>query len=176
MKNNTFKFCPACGSGNIQTKNNGRKWECPDCGFDLYNNVACGVGLIITNEKNEVLFEIRSKEPQKGCLDLPGGFCDPDESAENAALRECLEETQVKPVELKYLCSFPNNYDYRDFTYKTCDLYFEAKLPAGAELTPQEGEVDSFVWKSIQNESDLQDNNLAFESAKRALRFWFSGK
>ena len=176
MKNNTFNFCPDCGSKSIKTINNARKWECPDCGFDLYCNVAAAVGLIITNSNDEVLFEIRAKDPKKGALDLPGGFCDPGESSEETAMRECFEETEVKPVSLKYLCSFPNNYEYRNILYKTCDLYFEAKLPEGCELKPQEGEVVSFTWRKFETQTDIDNAGLAFDSAKKALSFWLKKK
>ncbi|MBP5751778.1 MAG: NUDIX hydrolase, partial [Treponema sp.] len=68
MKNNRFNFCPECGSKKIQTLMNGRKWLCPDCGFDLYNNVASAVGLLILNSRGEILMEKRAKEPRKGFL------------------------------------------------------------------------------------------------------------
>ena len=58
---NDFKICPMCGSNKIENHGN-RKWMCPDCGFDLYNNVATAVGLIIQDKNKNVLFEVRAKE------------------------------------------------------------------------------------------------------------------
>ena len=87
MKNN-FNLCPMCGSKKIECKDN-RKWECPDCNFDLYCNVATAVGVIIKDKYNNVLFEVRGKEPRKGYYAVPGGFVDFDECAEDAAIREC---------------------------------------------------------------------------------------
>ena len=87
MENNRFNLCPECGGRNIATENNGRKWKCPDCGFTLYNNVASAVGLVIINDRGEVLLEKRAKEPRKGYLAFPGCFVDPDESLEEAAAR-----------------------------------------------------------------------------------------
>ena len=124
---NDFNLCPNCGSKNIKNVKN-RKWLCQDCGFDLYNNVASAVGLIICDKENKILLEERAKEPKKGFLAFPGGFVDPDETAEQACIRECMEEIGAKPAELKYLCSFPNTYEYKNITYKTCDLFFEAIL------------------------------------------------
>ena len=172
MKNNTFNFCPDCGSKNIRTEMNGRKWFCPDCGFDLYNNVASAVGVIIINSKGEVLFERRAKDPKKGCLDLPGGFTDPDETAEETVKRECLEETSVEPSDIKYLCSFPNTYEYKGFSYKTCDLYYTAFYSDDVELKPQEGEVVSFEFVKFETEEDIDKADLAFVSARNALKFW----
>ena len=119
MEDNKFNFCPECGSQNIKTLMEGRKWKCNDCTFTLYNNVASAVGLLIRNSKGEFLFEKRAKAPRKGFLAFPGGFTDPGESAEEAALRECKEETGVRPASVKYLCSFANTYAYKNVVYKT---------------------------------------------------------
>lgn len=131
---NEFKICPKCESRNIQYKNN-RKWFCPDCGFDLYNNVAAAVGVIIQDRDGSVIFERRAKEPRKGFLALPGGFVDQDESAENAAVRECLEETGITPDRITYIASFPNTYEYKNITYKTCDMFFAASFEERAAST-----------------------------------------
>lgn len=176
MQNNVFNFCPECGSRNIQTKMNGRKWQCDDCGFDLYNNVASATGVILTNDRGEVLFEKRAKEPRKGFLALPGGFTNPDETAEQAVARECLEETGLKIKDVRYLCSFPNDYEYRSIHYKTCDLFFTAALPEGQELKKQEGEVADFLWKKIETVQDVENAGLAFESSVRTLKFWIESK
>ena len=56
---NDFNFCPACGSKNIKNVKM-RKWLCSDCGFDLYNNVASAVGLVIRSDEGKILFERRA--------------------------------------------------------------------------------------------------------------------
>ncbi len=179
MIGNKFNFCPECGGKNIEYLEN-KKWFCVDCGFDLYNNVASAVGAIISDYENNVLFEIRAKEPRKGFWALPGGFVDQDETAENAVARECLEETGVQPEKVKYLCSFPNDYLYKNVAYKTCDLFFEASVPVGAgnisellkKLHGQDSEVSGFVAKKINTKEDIENLPLAFDSAKKALKFW----
>lgn len=167
---NDFKMCPVCGGKNVI--NGSRKWNCPDCGLELYNNVASAVGLVISDSDGNVLFERRGKEPRKGCLALPGGFVDPDETAEEACLRECLEECGVKPVSLKYICSFPNTYEFKNFTYKTCDLFFEAVLPADAKLVPQEGEVLSFEKHDCSSAEKIDKLDIAFPSTQKTLKLW----
>ena len=57
--------------------------------FQSFLAVAC----FIRNSKGELLLVRRAKEPAKGTLDLPGGFVDMYESAEDAAHREVKEET-----------------------------------------------------------------------------------
>lgn len=172
---NDFNFCPNCGGKNIQNLNM-RKWKCDDCGYTLYNNVAAAVGLVIQNAQGKILFEKRAKDPRKGFLALPGGFIDPDETAEEACFRECREEIGVEPLSVKYIASFPNTYDYKNLRYKTCDIFFEAILPPNAELHAQEVEVLGFEEVSIKSEEDLKDVPLAFESARKTLTLWLNQK
>ncbi len=174
MKND-FIFCPICASKNITNINN-RKWECPDCGFVLYNNSATAVGVIIVNDSGQVLFEVRAKEPRFGLLDMPGGFVEHDESVEQASGRECREELGVDINIIKYLCTFPNTYRYKNFEYKTCDVFFIAKIADGAEFRLQSSEVSGVKWCSVNNHDDLEKLPLAFDSAYRALDFYLKNK
>lgn len=176
MKNNKFNFCPDCGSVKIQTVGEGRKWLCPDCGLELYNNVAAAVGLILENEKGEVLFERRAREPRKGFLALPGGFLEPGERAEDGAVRECMEEIGVEPENVKFLCTFPNTYVFKEMVYKTCDMFFTANLPKGFVLKAQEEEVSAFEWLTLETEEDVQKAPIAFESAVETLKLYIKNK
>lgn len=181
MTDNHFTFCPKCGERTIDSTN-GRRWTCGSCGFDLYSNVAAAVGIIISDRSDTILFEIRAKNPRKGFLALPGGFCDADETAESAAIRECEEETGLKPQAVSYLCSFPNSYEYKNIAYKTCDLFFTAELPENAgtieelikKLHGQKTEVTGFKAYKITCTKDIENIPLAFDSAKKALTAWLS--
>lgn len=174
MKND-FKFCPLCANQNISNINN-RKWECPDCGFVLYNNSATAVGVIIINNLGQVLLEVRAKEPKLGMLDLPGGFVEHDESTEQACLRECREELGVGINVLKYLCTFPNTYEYKNIQYKTCDIFFVAKIKDDEKFNLQIDEVSDVKWCSLENQHDLVNLSLAFDSAYHALNFYLKNK
>ena len=172
---NDFNLCPVCGSKNIKSPG-GRKWLRGECGFDLYNNTAAAVGLLIFDKDKRLLLEKRAKEPRKGFLALPGGFVDFDESAEEACLRECREEIGAEPEAIKYICSFPNTYEYKNITYKTCDLFFEAVLPERAELEIQKGEVTELVRVKFETEEDIKNLPLAFESARKTLLYWYKNR
>lgn len=173
MKND-FNFCPNCGSKNIQCIEN-RKWICPDCGFDLYCNVASAVGAVITDSNNNVLFEVRAKEPRKGYVAFPGGFVDFNETAEQAIVRECKEEIGADINDIKFICTNPNTYVYKNIEYKTCDIFFTAKLPNNdlnmeqliKNLKKQEKEVSDFVYYKVENIEDLEKIPFAFDSAKK---------
>ena len=174
---NDFKLCPMCGSKNIENHGN-RKWVCPDCAFDLYNNVASAVGVVIRDRYNNVLFEIRAKQPRKGYLALPGGFVDFEESAEEAVVRECREEIGVVVEGVKFLCTAPNTYEYKNIEYKTCDIFFTAELAPQFEtiddfiksLKAEESEVQGFVSYKVESLEDIEKIPLAFESARYTLK------
>ncbi len=170
MKND-FKFCPMCAGKNITNINN-RKWECSDCGFVLYNNSAAAVGLIIVNSFGQILMEIRTKEPKKGLLDLPGGFVEHDETTEQACVRECREELGIDITNLEYLCCFPNTYEYKNIQYKTCDAFFVAKIADDTQFNLQTDEVSDVKWCLLKNHQDLEKLPLAFDSAYCALDFY----
>lgn len=145
---------------------------CPECKLDLYNNVASAVGLFIMDKDGRLLMEKRAKEPRKGFLALPGGFTDYNETAEEAAFRECREEIGVEPLSIKYLCSFSNDYEYKTIKYKTCDLFFLAQLPMDFVPRIQEKEVESVEWVTIRNQADIEKTPMAFQSAIKALKKW----
>lgn len=179
MKND-FNLCPMCGSKNIQNKND-RKWFCPDCGFDLYCNVAASVGVLIFDDDGNFLFEKRAKEPKKGLLTQPGGFIDADESAEQAVKRECKEELGAEVCDISYLGSYPNTYEYKNISYKTCDMFFTAKLCGcknlndfAKSLNRQETEVEEVVIKKITSPDDVDSLPLAFVSTRNALKDYFA--
>ncbi len=175
---NSFNMCPMCGSKRVENPGK-RKWICHDCGFDLYNNVAAAVGIVIYDKNDNVLFEVRAKEPRKGFIAVPGGFVDFDESAEKAVVRECREEigVDVEPSAVKFLCTNPNTYPYKNFEYKTCDIFFMAPLPSNfnsieefiGSLKAQESEVAGFVSCKVSTAQDVDKLPLAFESARATL-------
>lgn len=176
---NNFNMCPMCGSKKIQNPEM-RKWICPDCGFDLYNNVAAAVGIIIYDKDNNLLFEVRAKEPRKGFIALPGGFVDFAESAEKAVVRECREEigVEIDEKDLVFLCSNPNVYPYKGIEYKTCDIFFMIPLPGRfnsiedfiGSLKAEESEVAGLCSYRVQSEDDVEKLPLAFDSARATLK------
>jgi ADP-ribose pyrophosphatase YjhB (NUDIX family) len=169
QENQNFRFCPECGKETVSYVNS-RHWVCASCGFDLYNNVAAAVGVIIEDREGRVLFIRRGKEPRKGFLALPGGFVDPGESAEEAARRECLEETSLQAEGLRYVTSAPNNYVYKTVAYTTCDVFFSAKVTGDFSPKAADGEAEGFAPYRVANEEDLAALPLAFPSARLALR------
>ena len=118
-----FKYCPVCGSAHFEV-NNFKSKKCRDCGFTYYANPCSATAAFIVNDNNELLVVRRAKEPAKGTLDLPGGFCDMYETVEEGMRREIKEETGLEIKEVKYLFSVPNIYRYSGMDIHTLDLFF----------------------------------------------------
>lgn len=102
---NDFLFCPFDGTRLV---GNG----CPACRFVDYGNPAPAVGFFLL-EGNRVLLAVRAFEPAKGKLDIPGGFVDACETAEDAVVREAEEETGLRVRVVAYLGSFADVYGER---------------------------------------------------------------
>lgn len=118
-----FIYCPACGSSHFEEQDEKSK-RCRHCGFEYYLNPSAANVAFILNERDELLVITRKKEPAKGTLDLPGGFADIGETAEQGVRREVLEETGLTVSRLRYLFSYPNVYLYSNFEVKTLDSFF----------------------------------------------------
>ena len=137
-----FLYCPECGAKAFVERNEKAK-QCESCGFVYYFNPSAAVACLIRNAQNELLLVRRGKEPAKGTLDLPGGFVDMHESAEEAASREVKEETELSLSDCHYLFSIPNIYPYSGFEVHTVDLFFECHVPTfdGAKAEDDAAEI-----------------------------------
>jgi mutator protein MutT len=123
LPQNTIHYCPKCGSSDFLFKED-QSFLCNTCQFHLYINSAAAVAALIVNDKGEILFTRRAIEPHKGMLDLPGGFVDIMETAENALFREIKEELNLEIEEYEYFMSYPNEYIFGRLSVFTLDLAY----------------------------------------------------
>lgn len=144
----TFKHCPKCGSDTF-AENDFKSKRCGNCGFVYFLNPSAANVAVITDGKGNILVATRSKEPAKGTLDLPGGFCDCHESAEEGVIREVLEETGLKVTATRYLFSIPNIYSYSGMEIHTMDLFFECRTADNATLHATD-DVQELQWMAIE--------------------------
>lgn len=160
--------CPRCAADTL-TWPSPKNFECSTCGFVLYLNAAAAVA-VIAECRGKVLFGLRKNDPGKGMLDLPGGFVDAGETAEEAARREVKEETGIEMGEMRYLFSLPNTYPYRGIVYDTLDLVFSVSFheppatQAGDDLT-------ELIW--IERDR-IDYDRIAFISLREAVRRYLS--
>lgn len=168
-----FKYCPRCGSTQI-TITNQHRLNCRHCHLVFYQNVGAAVAVILEKE-GEILFTVRQKDPKKGRLDLPGGFTDPDETAEESCIRELREELNLplKPEDLQYFTSHPNQYAYGGIIYKTEDLIFIGKLPKEWNMQLEKEEIQAIQWIK-KSEIDLAQ--IGFDSLRYAVQKYLKEK
>ena len=98
----TINFCPHCGSASVKKDVYGKlRATCPTCGWVHFEDPKVAAAVLVM-DKGSVLLARRIFNPSKGDWTLPAGFVDAREGPEDAAIRECLEETglEVKIVRL----------------------------------------------------------------------------
>lgn len=163
-----IKYCPRCGSNHFVTHDQGRSFKCEDCSLAYYVNNSAAVAGLILNSKGELLLCRRAFDPEKGKLDLPGGFVEPMETAEEAITREIREEINAKVSKLEYLTSFPNEYVYSGFSVWTLDMAFICELESFEVITP--GDDISAVEFILPEQIHMEE--LYSDSMRKILNFY----
>jgi len=152
-----FQYCPRCKSEKV-FYDGLKEYSCDDCGWLFFQNVATAVGVIM-EYKDKLLFVVRNKDPQKGKLDLPGGFLDPGESIEIAIDK------------LEYFGSYPSIYEYEGIPYNTCDVILVTRI----SNLPTDFSEEVKEIKVLKPE-EINLNKIAFESVGSAVSAYLRNK
>lgn len=148
-----FQYCPKC-KHDLTAKDN--REECPNCGFIHYHDmVACASVVPVKDDK--VLINIRRDEPYKGQVDLIGGFIEPGETAEHAAVREAKEETGLDVKIVKMFGTYADQYG-KDGVY-TMNIQFIVEI-TGGEMKASD-DAAALEWIDIK-----EIPNIKFEGFK----------
>lgn len=164
-----MKYCPHCGSNSFKGVGD-KEMRCSNCDFRFFPNAAAAVALIVTNGRGEILLTRRAVEPNKGTLDLPGGFVDPDESVEEAIKREIKEELGAEVMTMEYLTSGHNAYLFSGYTVMTCDLGFKITLDRYDNLTAQD-DISALEWHTPET-IETAMSEIKAESIKQIVRYY----
>jgi ADP-ribose pyrophosphatase YjhB (NUDIX family) len=160
------RHCIKCGK--ITAKKNDSCYIC-EAGHENWINPAVGSTVFIIKDE-KVLYGVRSQDPGKGKLDLPGGFIEVGESAERAAIREVKEEVGVDITLITLLGTYPTSYDGRPIL----NLAFIANTSTDHVVPGDDMSGGDPVWRDIE---DLPDSDEAaaewFESAQKDLLVWW---
>lgn len=148
-----YHYCPKCGS-KMKLSPDQEHFICPECKFEVYPNPAPTVSVFFVRD-NKILLAKRAIDPGKGKWDSVGGFVDTEESLEQAALRETLEEIGCEAEFIKFISSYPDNYDGKP----TLSSAVAAKIISG-EPQPAD-DVASLHWIDINDIPDISE--FAFE-------------
>jgi len=126
-----------------------------------YPRPAVTVDIVLLHRSTEgidVLLIKRAREPFKGLWAIPGGFVDVNESLEDAAARELMEETGIKQISLRQIGAFGD--PGRDPRGHTVSIVFMALLEKPLEVCAADDAAEA-LWHSA-----LQPPELAFDHQK----------
>jgi ADP-ribose pyrophosphatase YjhB (NUDIX family)/N-acetylglutamate synthase-like GNAT family acetyltransferase len=174
-------YCPRCGAEMTTGDVGGRQRAlCPTCGFVLYHNPVPGVGVLVEiasvadaeaglvagstpGSGQGIVLVQRGEPPFKGRWALPAGYIEADESVEQAALRECQEETglEVELLELFGVYSFPEGPIQSGII-----IFFRAR-PVGGTLEAGDDAQEVHVFSP----EDLPED-VAFRTHREVLERW----
>lgn len=164
INRNLFNTCPKCGARALKPSGQ-YSYYCPECDFTFYFNVAAAAAGLILDSHGRLLITVRARDPQKGTLDLPGGFIDPGETAEAAMAREIEEELNLRVTHMEYFFSTPNRYLYKGVLYATLDMAFICRVEDFAGLQPMD-DIDNVLCLAPE-EIDL--SRFGFDSTRRIV-------
>lgn len=155
------RHCGACGGrlGPLE----GPRQICTSCGAHHYHAAAPCAAVLVEDAVGAVLLGRRAIEPAYGLWDLPGGFCEPDETPEQAAVRELLEETGCRIAITGFLGHLIDFYgaDGR----RTLNALFTARIVEGSPRAADDvAELRFFALDALPSRDEL-----AFENTAQAL-------
>ena len=160
-----LKYCSHCSSPDIVFRipkdDTFKRWVCSKCGKVFYDNPRVIVGCLVTSGEKILLCK-RAIKPQYGLWNLPAGFLENGESAEDGAMRETFEESKarVEIVKLHVLYSLPSvNQVYLHFLARHKESIIE---PTKESLEVRFFDREEIPWDQI-----------AFHSTTFALEKYF---
>lgn len=159
-----FNYCYKC-SGKL-IKKGPREYCCLKCGKTLFVNPAPGSSLMILDNLGRILLVKRGRPPKKGFWDIPGGFFEFNETAENGLVREIKEELGIEIKSWNYYCSQPDTYRYKGIIYETLSLFFLCRV-SGREDFRVGGDVKEIGWFFSR---DIPYEKIAFASTAQVLK------
>jgi len=156
-----YRFCPRCAGGlssRVVKAGEPERLVCGACGFVFYLDPKVAACTICMVDGGIVLLR-RTIDPKKGKWVFPGGFVDRGETVAGAAVRETLEEVNLR-VALSGIL------DAYSFAGSEVVVVVYAAEVLGGELRPCDecDEARPFPPESIPW------GELAFESTRAALR------
>lgn len=162
----TLRFCQRCGAplehGPVEGDERLRA-HCPACGHIAYVNPRLVVTTLPIDAHGRLVLIRRGIEPGRGAWAQPGGFLEVDETLEEAAVRETMEETGlvVRPE------TFIGHYSRLEAAVVV--LALEAPIVGGTAVpTPEALEVRAF------EPGDIPWAGIAFKTTYWALVDWLA--
>ena len=137
---------------------------CPACGYVHFEDPKVAAAVVVERE-GKILLVRRSFDPEEGRWSLPAGFVDGGEDPQQAAARECLEETGLR-VRVRGL--FDVVYGREHPRGASIVIVYRAEVLAG-ELAPGDDAAEAGFFAA----SALPP--LAFRATEQVVRRWAEG-
>jgi len=161
-----LKFCSTCGSADIALRvpegDHRERFVCGACGAIHYKNplIVCGV---IPVYGDKVMLCRRGIEPRYGKWTLPAGFMENNETVEEGAQRELLEESlaTVTLGPLLTVLSVP-------YISQVHMMYVGTMAEPTFGVTPESTEIALF------DEAEIPWKEIAFRTVSRSLEHFFA--
>lgn len=136
---------------------------CDQCGYVAYENPKVVVGSVVVHE-GKVMLCRRAIEPRRGFWTLPAGYLELQETVEEGAQREALEESGAQ-IQLDGILAV-----FSISRIGQVQVIFRARFDGAADFAPgvESLDVRLFDW------ADIPWNELAFPSVHWSLRAWRS--
>ena len=161
MTSDAYRFCPSCGGPlNAQLLKAGEpeRLVCGSCGFVFYLDPKVAACTICMMDGGIVLLR-RGIEPQRGKWVFPGGFVDRGEAVTAAAIRETLEEVNLR-------VSLAGILDAYSFPGSEVVVVVYAADVVGGNLEARDESLEARAFPP----EEIPWDELAFESTRAALR------
>ena len=157
-----YRFCPADGTHLEEPRPSGGA-RCPLCGRSWYRHSAPAVGAAIVRD-DRALVAVRGIEPEKGRIDLPGGFVGVGEHPADGLVREAKEElgVEIEVVGAPILLAI---HTYGADGEYVLAIGFRARIVEG-EPQPSD-DVAEIKWVSAD---ELDDVDFAWEHDRELVR------
>jgi len=163
-----FKYCPRCRTEMVNRKAYGRvRRVCPECRFVQFIDPTVGAAVLALTEDNRALLVKRAVDPAQGSWCLPGGFVEIGETPQEAARRECKEESGFD-VDITRLIDV---FYYEDYRGSGVLILYQGQITGGTSK-PGDDDVDEV---GLFGPDELPEN-IAFDSNIQTLARWCDGK
>jgi ADP-ribose pyrophosphatase YjhB (NUDIX family)/ribosomal protein S18 acetylase RimI-like enzyme len=155
-------YCPRCGTLMQKREIEGRTRDvCEACRYICYRNPVPAVGVVVSLEGGIVLVR-RKFEPRSNYWSLPAGYMELDESTEEAAVRECHEETGLH-VQIDTLLGV---YSFGSGSLSGLVIVYAATVVGGRlQAGDDASEVGIFPY-------DALPSPMAFHTHLQAIEHW----
>lgn len=158
-------YCVRCGTRTEPRQAyGGLRPVCPACGHVHFDDPKVAAAVLVEREGCLLLVR-RSNEPGRGQWTLPAGFVDADEDPQQAAARECLEETGLQVHITRLVDVIAGREHPRGASIV---IVYLAEIVGGA-LTAGDDADEAAFFRADAIPA------LAFRATQRAVERWASG-